>query len=343
VRARLAVEGTVNDQIKAGARLVSGNSGDPKSTNQTLTDNFEKYSAWFDQYYIVWQPKLAQELGSAKIWGGKFANPFFVSDMFWDSDICPGGAAIQYTSPVLDGIDFATVNLFSNSGFLWLDELVRDQSDTVMWVGQGGIEMAFDNSWETNVKTGVGIFAENCLRDDIDLANVAEYSPYTNTRWEAGGLAGAYKYDYRMIDWIVNLDNKKLFGYEIGNGLYSDFIWNSSVTQKNIACQIGGYLGKKEPKEVRDWKLWGEYRYIERDSILDLLPDSDFPGFNLVGATGMGGTNTQGASVGVQYAVMKNAILYFEYDFGVPLSSTRIGDGYKQPYHLFQADVVVKF
>ncbi|HNX90256.1 MAG TPA: putative porin [Candidatus Omnitrophota bacterium] len=347
VRGRIGIEGKVNDQIKAGARLVSGSSSDPRSTNQTLTDNFEKYSAWFDQYYITWQPKLNKEWGDAKIIGGKFANPFFVSEMFWDSDICPGGIAMQYTSPVLDGIDFATTNLFSNLGLLWLDELPRDQSDTMMWVGQGGIEMAFDNEMASNLKTGVGIFAENCIKDKLDTANVADNSAYTNTRWmssDGGGLVGAYRYDYRMVDWMTTFDNANLFGMvDIGNGIYSDFVCNSSATQKNIACQFGGYLGKKEVKEQKDWKVWAEYRYIERDAILDLLPDSDFPGFNLVGATGMGGTNTQGVCTGIQYALWKNTVLYLKYATGVPLSSVRTEDGYKKPYQLFQADVVVKF
>jgi hypothetical protein len=159
----------------------------------------------------------------------------------------------------------------------------------------------------------------------------------TNSR-----TAGAYEFDYNWVDLIMEYDSKRLFSWEIGNGLYSDLAWNTDPGSHNFAWMAGAYLGTKKPQKPGQWKIYGEYRYIEKDAIPDFLPDSDFYGFAPDGSPAGGGTNGKGFVGGVEYAVLKNTVLGFKYYYCTPVSLNLNGE-MNEPYQLFQCDMQVKF
>ncbi len=339
VRARLGVEGKVNEQVSAGILAVTGND-DPRSTNQTLDDNFETYDFRLDQYYIHWTPELTEGVGTGDLWLGKFKNPLVKSELLWDGDICPGGIAAQYMSPNFNFGEVPT-NLYANGAMLWLDEIGTSQRDPLMWVIQGGLKMDIIKDWDASLNLGTAYYG---------LANVQgnqsygyNYSAGTNTLW-GGALGNTYRYDFHMLDLIFNYDSKKLFDFEIGHGLYGDFIWNTGAPKNQVAWQLGCYLGTKKPKKPGDWKLWGEYRYIERDAVPDFMPDSDFYGFTPQGRPRAGGTGGQGINCGIDYAIFKNTVLSAEYYWMEPISiNTGLTNDYDEPYQLLQLDIKTKF
>ena len=53
-----------------------------------------------------------------------------------------------------------------------------------------------------------------------------------------------------------------------------------------------------------DWQLSVEYRYLQKDAVLDAFTDSDFA---------LGGTNNQGYVLGAQYATSRNTWLSARY------------------------------
>jgi len=339
VRARLGVEGKVNDEVSAGILAATGND-DPRSTNQTLDDDFETYDFRLDQYYIHWMPELAEGIGKGDLWLGKFANPLVKSELLWDGDICPGGVAVQYMSPNFD-LAAVPTNLYGNAAMFWLDEIGTSERDPLMWVFQSGLKMDIIKGWDSTLGFGTAYYA---------LANVNgnqsygyNYSAGTNTVW-GGALGNTYRYDFHMLDVIFNYDSKKFFDFELGHGLYGDFIWNAGAPKNDFAWQLGGYIGTKKPKNPGDWKIWGEYRYIQRDSVPDSLPDSDFYGFTPQGAPRAGGTGGQGINCGVDLAVFKNTVLSAEYYWMTPISvDTSLAGNYDEPYQLLQLDVKTKF
>lgn len=78
----------------------------------------------------------------------------------------------------------------------------------------------------------------------------------------------------------------------------------------------------------RSWKLYGGYRYLERDAVLDAFTDSDFH---------LGGTNAKGYFLGGQYAVLDNVVLSCKY-----LTADEI-DGAPFGVDTFQFDLIAKF
>jgi hypothetical protein len=109
MRARLAMSGKFDmcdydeenkvkgcDKFEWGLRLASGSFADNISTNQTLTDFFNRKPFALDQAYLIYKPKWAPRL---QLQGGKFAPPWAPTEMTIDSDLMVEGFNETYTQP----------------------------------------------------------------------------------------------------------------------------------------------------------------------------------------------------------------------------------------------------
>ncbi len=84
IRLRLAIRGQINDEFDWGMRLATGSFADNISTNQTLTDFFNRKPFGLDQAYVNYKPKAVRGL---KIQGGRFESPWTFTEMTFDSDL----------------------------------------------------------------------------------------------------------------------------------------------------------------------------------------------------------------------------------------------------------------
>src|SRR5919201_790579 len=80
IRLRLGLEGKLNEDFLGALYLATGTNvnaaasfTDPVSTNQTLTDFFERKTIGLDRGYIIYQPQAHKWL---QLTGGKFAYPW---------------------------------------------------------------------------------------------------------------------------------------------------------------------------------------------------------------------------------------------------------------------------
>jgi len=345
IRGRLGVEGKVNDQIAAGIRLVTG-SDDARSTNQTLSDDgdgtFGHPEAHLDKYYIKWTPELPNNLGNATFWGGKFSNPMQKTELLWDSDITLDGVGAQFMSSPFNLGDVST-NLYSNGGYFWLLGDQWTKGDPMLISLQGGLKMDLIKDWDAGLNMGVAYYDfTNVQREGRDFTDaLSRQGAGTNTF-----LPGTteFEYDYNLVDFLIKYDSKQFFDFKMGHGLYSDLIWNTSPNNDNFGVIVGGYIGDKKPKKPGQWKVWGNWRYLERDAVPDYLPDSDFVGWvKETGASSGGGTNAQGFNGGIQYAILKNTVLCLEYYWMEPIHLDSGVPGDVEPYQLLQLDIKTKF
>ncbi|MEA3489513.1 MAG: putative porin [Candidatus Omnitrophota bacterium] len=352
VRARIGLEGKVNDQVAAGVLFVTGGR-DPRSTNETLDDNFATQDVRFDQYYIKWMPEVPQEIGDATVWFGKFKNPFNKTELLWDSDINPQGTAFQYMSKTFELGDVPT-NIYANVGWLLIDEERRtDYGDPSLWAYQGGIKADVIKDWDATI---------NCSATFWDFDHIQHNSQYNQGDVVSGSNTNTYlvgqhnrqwRHDYDLVDFVIRYDAKYLFDWHFGHGVYTDLIWNADAGTRDFGWMIGAYIGDKKPKKPGQWKLWFNWRYLEQDAVPDFLPDSDFYGFvrdnnnpngYTPGSPRAGGTNGQGINFGLQYAIFKNTLLCAEYYYSYPISvNAGQPNGYKEPWQLLQLDIKTKF
>src|SRR5213594_2472344 len=79
VRARLGVRVAFSDEVSATIRGASGDPGNPISTNDNLTGNFNRKHFNLDWAYLTFSPgkSFGMRPGAASLSLGKFANPIF--------------------------------------------------------------------------------------------------------------------------------------------------------------------------------------------------------------------------------------------------------------------------
>jgi len=353
VRGRFYMEGKANDFIYGGVRFAGGATS-ARSTNDTLDGYFTKDYVMFDQYYIRAEApsEIVRDYGQffsdARLWLGRFGNPYEYSELVWDSDINLNGIAFQYVSPDLKTGVLPDMNIYSNLGFHWLDESSNMSADPLLFGYQIGGKTAPFGPLDTKLNIATTVWDFTHLKDKNPTG-----SSGTNSRWWNGaGLdnpPGSYRFNYYLFDVLVGIDNEKIFDMPFPHGFYGDFVHNMGCSEQNNGLLLGAYIGKKKLKTPGDWKFRTEWRYIERDAVTDFTPDSDFYGFgtytsattsaNTNGLPVEGGTNGKGINMALEYQLFKNTSLNLEYYWMTPIKSWDKRD----PWNEIQIDVITKF
>jgi hypothetical protein len=94
LRARLSMRGSISDEFDWGLRFASGSFADNISTNQTLTDFFNRKPFALDQAFVTYKPKKAPGL---RLQGGKFEPPWTPTELTIDSDLMVEGFNESYS------------------------------------------------------------------------------------------------------------------------------------------------------------------------------------------------------------------------------------------------------
>lgn len=94
IRARLALRGQINDEFDWGLRFATGSFADAISTNQTLTDFYNRKSFALDQAFVTYKPK---QLPGLRVQGGKFELPWAYTEMVFDNDLQVEGLNQSYS------------------------------------------------------------------------------------------------------------------------------------------------------------------------------------------------------------------------------------------------------
>lgn len=105
VRARFNAVADLGKQFRAGFSLASGDINDPISTNQTLTGFYTRKAIALDQAFVEFTPSQFKNL---TLTAGKFRYPWYNTELTWDKDLNPEGAAqtlaFRLNTPVLKRI-----------------------------------------------------------------------------------------------------------------------------------------------------------------------------------------------------------------------------------------------
>jgi len=101
-RTRFNVLADLGEQFRAGFTLASGDINDPTTTNQTLTGFYTRKAVALDLAFVEYTPK---QFKSLDLVAGKFRYPWYNTELTWDKDLNPEGAAqtlgFKLDTPVL--------------------------------------------------------------------------------------------------------------------------------------------------------------------------------------------------------------------------------------------------
>ncbi len=278
-RARLGLEAKVNDWAKVNFGLASGSyeskitadqlaSGkdikaslgqDLRSTNQTFDDFFSHKPVWIDYAYAEFTPWSWLTLS-----GGKMKNPFHTaSELIWDGDITPEGAAVQFKYPVIDEL-----SLLANAGIFVLDE-VKALDDPMMAVVQAGAALkvgGFDATATLSYYDPM-----NLVNADTNTSEGAKMRDYVYQGYYWKNLAAA-------LDASYTIKEKYQIGLmgELTTNLYDlnkDAL--GAKADDTIAFFVGIKGGTKALKDLGDFQSSLSYRQIGIASWIPFLIDSD--------------------------------------------------------------------
>ncbi len=303
LRLRVGLEDQVNDKVKVGFMLATGisdtSAGSTRSNNQTLTGVFNKKPVILDKAFVEYTPKKWITLI-----GGKMANPIWEPMSFvWDPDISPEGGVVKLNGKLNSSIDW-----FANVGAL----VINDTSSGGPYLGfvQPGAEWHATN--DTSVKAAVALYGYTNVKGMSFLNG----SALTNTGTTGVG-SGKYLYNYDAVNPTLEFDFDRLLekleslGINVPSfldvpyiSLFGSVLHNVNVSKNANAAIAGLKIGDKKIAKFGDWQFNYAYKVIERDAMLDVLPDDDFYS---------GKTNTRGNEYFFEFGLSKNTSLKLNY------------------------------
>ena len=323
IRARFGAKLKINDWLTGGLRMTTGPLNDPISPNQTQEAASAKYAIGLDRAYLN-----AQITPTVNIVGGRFANPWFSTDLVWDPDLAFDGVAASYAPIINDSWSgFATIGAFP------LDEIegsdINKAKSKWLYGSQAGIQWKSSN--RSTVKLGVALYEFDNIEGQSNDINVGLNAPFNatvpayrtkgNSTFDINGgqVAGGERYaltskfrelnvtgqvdlaTFDPVHIVLTGDYVKNIGFkdsEIGNrtGLLAAVRPDKQVD----AYQLKLTVGMPNTFKANDWQAFAAYKRLEADSVVDAYTDSNFH---------LGGTNSKGWILGGSYGIDKNTWL----------------------------------
>lgn len=354
-RVRLGMDAKVSNDTKVGLRLSSGNTRDPVSTNQTLGNYGNRWQMVLDRAYLQHDDYDLDGYKWLTLTGGRIPNPWLSTDLVWDRDLGFEGFAATYrksltgSSSLMD-IDENTRSLFLTLGAFPLAETELSSRDKWLFGAQLGSEFKFND--QSTFKLGLAYYdyynitgKRNSFGSTKYNFTAPQFMQKGNTLFDIynGTDADANLYalaaDYKEINFtaamdiarfapthvIVTADWVKNIGFDSGDVQQRTGV---PVSAKTTGYQLQLAVGWPQVMKARDWQLFGAYKYLERDAVLDAFTDSDFH---------LGGTDAKGWILGGSYGLGDQTWLT-----GRWLSANEI-DGPKLRIDVFQLDINAKF
>jgi hypothetical protein len=345
LRLRLGVVAKVNDTVKVTAQLASsepatatGDGGDPRSSNQTLTKQNSRKPVFIDLAYAEWTPNQF-----LKFTAGKMKYPWIRAgqSVLFDGDVNPEGLAANFTYGTFFGSAFYNLleerfggglsNQANSAGFNTNSNLVGAQLGWKDDVGPGKLTVAggyfqyngvqhrnvfWNGGTGGNTATGTGCYygATSCLAFGYRL--IEGLAEYTMT---VGGRPLTVHADY-----ATNTDAEDNLA--------------ATTDKLDTAQSYGVQYGKAG--EARAWEVGAFWQKLERDALYGQMIDSDFAG---------GNTDGKGFVLKAGYSPAKNWTLNGTYfvnktNMDAPFAGgTGIGSVNNRGYNRLQLDLNFKF
>ncbi len=297
IRMRFGVKAAVTETIEAGIRMATGGTNYQPTGNQSFdTLNFADFGFDLDRVYVSYQPGE-----SFKIIGGKFGHPFYCpTEIVWDQDIQPSGAAEIFTLPklgvslklaqyVIREVDRANgVPVGDNNSELFVQQLV--------WKSKK------NNALSAVFGVAYYGFSDN---EQLRIDARASHTDFLTNKNFGTGLTGPIS-DFQTININGHVVYKglgiplKLIGEYVNNlGAKSFAVNGTNFGDEGVAWGIMGYAGGlRNPGEFR---AGVGYFQIEADAVVANFNSDDLQE-----------TNVNSVMVDISYKLAPNVVLQYD-------------------------------
>lgn len=333
LRARLSFDAKLSEAVSTGLRFTTGPATDRVSTNQTLGQDFNKYSLFIDLAYIRYLP-----IDWLNLQAGRIPNPWFSTNAIWNDNLTFEGLALTGTLPAQP---WRTFNPFLTVGYFPIREDAPPKPSRALYGAQVGAQWDIDPN--TRLKFGLAQYLYKNLEGRVDpdydpvLGPGRSYGQYeyeaglrqrgntlflTNNPQEiAAGLTpdkARWGLASRFAPQAITLAGELSQFSPVVVRLSGEWVRNSRFDRTEIAqrtgvtltdgsgtgVQVRAVIGSANLDQAGNWQLTGMWRRMGSDAVLDAFTDSDL---------GLGGTNLRGYSIGMSYAFDRAAWLEVRY------------------------------
>lgn len=279
VRARLALDGTINKHFDWGMKLATGTFTDPISTNQTFTDFFERKPFALERAFVRYDSVAKDNGVGVQLMAGKFEPQFRRTQMVWDDDVNVEGAneAIYFkTTSSLKQIKILAFQLPFNE--------VSAAKDGMLYGGQFQSDWQFSKKVSANVNVayydwnradqialGLGALATQVNGGIFNGAGTTgnQNGPLgTSNRLirNASGAVTGFLAGFNLLDVLGNVTWQA--GRRVPVTFTFDYVRNLSnrIDDENNGYWTGVVVG--QTREPGDWQLGYTFTRIEQDAVL---------------------------------------------------------------------------
>lgn len=279
VRFRMGINRKINGLFKFGTRFATGSADDPNTADITLGDFVNDLTISLDKVYLEF---LYKDL---LLTGGKFGNPFLTTDLVWDGDVNPQGAAGSYT------LRRSKLFVPKFTGIYYVVDEQTSNPDSYMWGGQMQLSIRPVSTWSITLAAGYYDYFIKSLTN----ANAGD-TRSNNTAFDPDSNL-VYLSDFNLVNIIAILEYPGLsdrFPFKI----VGDFVKNNGAkVSEDQGFAVDLFLGKA--KVTKDMRFQYGYAKLETDAVL-----AAFSHDNTTIAT-----NYEQHTIGINYVVVENTIL----------------------------------
>lgn len=326
-RLRLGLDAKITESITAGVRLTTGDTDNPVSTNQNLGNYGNRYQLVVDQAFLRYDAINGNGNRWLLLSGGRIPNPWLSTDLVWDIDLGFEGVAATVSRHISSGEGLYAEDDSDRSVYLTLGAfpLSTERSvfgyDKAKWLygAQLGIDWLFKN--RNRLEMGLAYYDYRNIEGRPDpLATgrndwtAPAFQQKGNSTFDIQGT-GLPPYglvsDFNIVNLTARYDIARFAPAHVI--LIADYARNIGfdraeilartgldVEERTNAYQVGVTVGWPEITKRRDWQVFGFYKHLERDAVLDTFTDSDFH---------LGGTDAEGWILGGSYGLADNTWL----------------------------------
>jgi hypothetical protein len=262
-RVRFGVRTPIVEGLDLNLRLASGEAADVTSTNQTLTDFFNRKPINIDQASLTFTPRRARAL---TLGAGKFAYPVTRTQMVWDDDVNWEG--------VFEQVTFRAGN--ANVRLVAVQSPLSD-------VGTGPDAMMFGEYAQANFRFGSHAIqlsvADYLFHNPDQLAVALEQRSAIRTqqtnvvrRNESGRVVG-YASGFHLVDTIAQATlSTGRADYPLV-GTANVVVNTRAVDDENTGVWLAGTYGRASA--VNTYALSYTFARVERDAVVSAFNFSD--------------------------------------------------------------------
>src|SRR5262249_50195504 len=340
IRARLALDGVLDKHFDWGLKVATGIFTDPITTNQTMTDAFERKPFALERAFIRFDSR-GDKVGVQFI-AGKFDPTFRRTQMVWDDDINVEGAseAVYFkTKTPLRQIKFVAFQLPFNE--------VSAGKDGVLFGGQAQTDWQFTPKVSGNFNVGyyswnhvdqiVGILGAATTQVNGGIQNGAAVTGSQNGALgttnrivrNAAGQPIGFLAGFNLLDVLGNLTWQASGRFPVT--FTFDYVRNLTgrVRDEKNGWWTGASVG--QAREKGDWLFGYYFTRIEQDAVLVPFNFSDILA-----------SNSRAHMPTVAYTVVNNVTFQWSGLFSQranPITTT----GINRYINRMQFDVIYKF